>query len=141
MWYNSMMAWLLRSPLHGMLSGNMMLITVTGRKTGRRVTTPVQYLCDGDALWVTSTRQRTWWRNLRGGAEVILRLRGKDARGYGESIESESAVAEGFQMYFRRAPNSAKYFGVKPDATGQPRTEDIDRLSRERVMIRIHLEA
>ncbi len=140
MWYNSMMAWLLRSPLHGMLSGGMMLITVTGRKTGRRVTTPVQYLRDGDDLWVTSTRQRTWWRNLRGGAKMTVCLRGKDVNGYGEAIESDSAVADGFRMYFHNAPQSAKYFGVNLDSSGQPRADDIARLARERIMIRIRLE-
>jgi deazaflavin-dependent oxidoreductase (nitroreductase family) len=124
-----------------MLSGGMMLITVTGRKTGRRVTTPVQYLRDGNDLWITSTRQRTWWRNLRGGAEVNLRLRGKDVRGRGESIEAEPALAQGFQRYFQSAPHAAKYFGVKHDAAGRPRDEDIARLSHERVMIRICLEA
>ena len=36
-------AWLLRSPFHGMLSNGMMLITVSGRKTGKKYTTPVDY--------------------------------------------------------------------------------------------------
>jgi len=32
---NDFMAWVLRSPFHGMLSNGMMLITITGRKTGK----------------------------------------------------------------------------------------------------------
>ena len=56
---NSFIAWLLRSPLHGLLSGNTLLITVTGRKTGRPITTPVNYVRDGDRLWVISNRDRT----------------------------------------------------------------------------------
>ena len=40
---NDFMAWVLRSPFHGMLSNGMMLITVTGRKTGKAYTTPVGY--------------------------------------------------------------------------------------------------
>ena len=38
---NDFMAWVLRSPFHGMLSKGMMLITITGRKTGKTYTTPV----------------------------------------------------------------------------------------------------
>lgn len=76
MWYNSIMAAVLRSPLHGMLSKNMMLITVTGKKTGRQYTTPVSYSQQGEVLWVISNRERTWWRNLSGGAPVRLVFKG-----------------------------------------------------------------
>jgi hypothetical protein len=40
---NDFMSWFLRSPLHGLLSNGMMLLTVTGRKTGKKYTTPVGY--------------------------------------------------------------------------------------------------
>ncbi|MBK6434209.1 nitroreductase/quinone reductase family protein [Candidatus Amarolinea dominans] len=61
---NSFIAWLLRSPLNSLLSSNTLLITMTGRKTGLLITTPVNYVRDGDRLWVISSRDRTWWRNL-----------------------------------------------------------------------------
>ena len=35
---NDFITWVLRSPFHGMLSNGMMLITVTGRKTGKKYT-------------------------------------------------------------------------------------------------------
>ena len=50
--------------------GDTRLITVTGRKTGRKYTTPVGYYQEGDTLWVISSRDRTWWRNATGGAQV-----------------------------------------------------------------------
>ncbi len=71
---NSFVSLLLRSPLHGFVSGNTMLVSVTGRKTGRVVTIPVNYVQEGDILWVLSYRERTWWRNLLTGAPVTLRL-------------------------------------------------------------------
>ncbi len=40
MWYNPIMMWLLRSPLHGMLSSSTMIITYTGRKSGKMFSTP-----------------------------------------------------------------------------------------------------
>lgn len=64
---NDFMAWVLRSPLHGMLSNGMMLITITGRKTGKTYTTPVGYYVEGETLWVITSRERKWWRNLQGG--------------------------------------------------------------------------
>lgn len=35
---------LLRSPLHGLAGGRIMLLTVTGRRSGRSLTVPVSYL-------------------------------------------------------------------------------------------------
>jgi deazaflavin-dependent oxidoreductase (nitroreductase family) len=134
---NSFITWVLRSPMHGLLSGGMMLITVTGRKTGRLITTPVQYLTEGDVLWVNSTRQRTWWRNLRGGAQVTLRLRGKDVHGRAEVIEEAQAVEKGFNVYFHLAPKSARLYNVKLDAAGNPDAGDIASLSQKRLLIQI----
>lgn len=45
---NDFMAWVLRSPFHGMLSNGMMLITVTGRKTGKTYITPVGYYVEAN---------------------------------------------------------------------------------------------
>ncbi|MGE5642713.1 MAG: nitroreductase/quinone reductase family protein, partial [Byssovorax cruenta] len=62
---NDFISWVLRSPFHGMLSNSMMLITVTGRKTGKKYTTPVGYFRENGDLLVLTSRDRTWWRNLQ----------------------------------------------------------------------------
>ncbi len=49
-WLNKMMMWMLRSPFHGIVSKNIMLITVTGRKSGKKYTLPVSYVRDGDLV-------------------------------------------------------------------------------------------
>jgi hypothetical protein len=74
MWFNPIMSWMLRSPLHSIVSKNMMLMTYTGRKSGKSYTTPMNYLEMNGGLYTNSYRDRAWWRNLRGGAEVTLRL-------------------------------------------------------------------
>src|SRR5712691_523168 len=64
---------LLRSPLHFWLSDTMLLLTYTGRKSGRRDTNPVSYSREGDV--VTVFTYRSWWRNLRGGAPVRVEIK------------------------------------------------------------------
>jgi hypothetical protein len=59
MWYNSIMAFILRSPLHGLLSGSTMLITYTGRKSGKSITLPTNWVRDENTVFVTSLRART----------------------------------------------------------------------------------
>src|SRR5688572_21596495 len=75
---NPLMKWLLRSPFHGFVSRFYMLITVTGRKSGRLYETPVQYHQDGLTLWIITSETYQWWRNLQGGAPVRVYLRGHD---------------------------------------------------------------
>jgi deazaflavin-dependent oxidoreductase (nitroreductase family) len=92
---NPVVSALLRSPLHGVLSKQLFLLTYTGRRTGRRYTLPLGYMRDGDALLVTSqhAERKQWWRNLRGGAPVDLHLRGRRVRGRAEVVEAPLAVA------------------------------------------------
>src|SRR4030042_5072097 len=95
MWYNPIMVWLLQSFLHGMLSGNMMVINFVGRKSSKIYHVPVSCLRLGDTLLTVSYKRRTWWRNLRGGASVTIRLQGKDVSGQAEVVEDERGGTEG----------------------------------------------
>lgn len=81
---NPFVSLILRSPLHGMLSRSLLLMTVTGRRSGRPLTFPVQYVRRGDDLLVVSRANRRWWRNLEGGAPVTVLLRGKTREGIAE---------------------------------------------------------
>ena len=138
MWYNPLMMWLLRSPLHTTLSGNTMIITYTGRKSGKVFSTPVNYVRDGDVLWTVSLRQRTWWRSLHD-SPVTLRVRGKDVTGVANAITDQQQVTDCLMVYLRKAPQIAQYIGVGLDASGQPRIEDVAEAAKTRVMVRIQL--
>jgi hypothetical protein len=140
MWYNRIISWLLSSPLHGLLSENVMLIRVTGRKSGRIYTTPVNYVRDGGIRWVTSFRNRTWWRNLKGGAPVSVLLAGKELSGQGQAIVDAEDVAESLRGFFQKVSGRAKYFGVRLDPEGRPDAQDCSRAAQEHVIIRIELQ-
>jgi deazaflavin-dependent oxidoreductase (nitroreductase family) len=143
MWFNPIIQWLLRSPFHGFVSKNMMLITYTGRKSGKKFTTPVNYLHmtqgQDKFLATTSLRERTWWRNLRGSAPVALRLQGKDLPAAAEVIEDDQGVAENLGAYLRQAPGLAKYFNVRLESTGQLKAEDLANAAKTRVFIKARL--
>lgn len=88
--YNPVVVRLLRSPLNGLISGSVMLITYTGRRSGERYSITVNYGRDGDDLLVVSPGERVWWRNLRGGATATV-------------LEGEAAEA-GLLAVLRRLP-------------------------------------
>jgi deazaflavin-dependent oxidoreductase (nitroreductase family) len=129
---------LLRSPLHALLSGSTMLITFTGRKTGRHYTAPVNYVRAGNCLIVTSRVDHAWWRNLRGGAVVELRLRGRRLQGHAHVVEGSAAVADELLALLHKTPKLAVHFHIELDADGQPKhPEQLTRFAAERVLLRI----
>jgi len=139
MWFNPMMIWLLKSPLHGMISKGVMLVTVTGRKSGKSISTPTNYLHDGNTLRVISWRERTWWRNLKGGAEVQILLAGRSAEGRGQVIEEEKTVAQSLFDFYQKVPQNAKYVKISLDAAGMPVHTDCELAAQKMVMIRIEV--
>jgi len=139
MWFNPMMVWLLKSPLHRMISKGTMLVTVTGRKSGKTISTPTNFLRDGNTLWVISWRERTWWRNLRGDAKVRVLLAGKSVEGRGQVIEEEKSVAQNLFEYYKRVPQYAKYVQIGLDAAGLPVSADCERAAQKLVVVKIAL--
>ena len=140
MWFNPIMSWMLSSPLHFIVSKNIMLMTYTGRKSGKSYTTPMNYLEMNGGLYTNSYRDRAWWRNLRGGAEVTLRLRGEDVPAHAEVIEDQASVSGYLNEYFESAFHLAKYMEVRMDADGNPDAEDIARLAQEMVVVRTEMK-
>ena len=136
---NAFVKFFLRSPLH-IFMGRTMLISVTGRKTGTKYTTPVGYYRAGGNLWVMTSRERTWWRNVRDGAEVTLRLHGKEAAGFAEAVLDEEAVAQQVIEYVRQIPRSANSLGVRME-DGEPHPEDAARLAKKRLFVKIKLSS
>jgi deazaflavin-dependent oxidoreductase (nitroreductase family) len=135
---NDFMAWVLRSPFHGMLSKGMMLITVTGRKTGKAYTTPVGYYEEGDSLWVITSRDRKWWRNLQGGANVKLLLKRKPVNGFADTELDEKAVETRMYDYVKRIPQVAKPMKIRVE-NGAANAEDIARTAKVRLFVGIKL--
>jgi deazaflavin-dependent oxidoreductase (nitroreductase family) len=135
---NSAMKFVLRSPAHGMVDKTVLLITFTGRKSGKTYTTPVDYSQDGDQ--VTVFTHAHWWKNLRNGAPVTLRIRGRELQGLAQPVaEDKQAVAAGLAAHLRKVPGDARYYGVSFDIHGNPRAEDVEKAVQNVVMIRIQL--
>jgi hypothetical protein len=69
---------LANSRLFGRLVGrNVTVITYTGRRSGRTISTPVAYRRTGDDLQIAANmpEAKNWWRNFLGdGAPVSVRL-------------------------------------------------------------------
>ena len=129
------MKFILRSPFHGMVSKTVLLITFTGSKSGKTYTTPVDYSQEGDQVYIFT--HANWWKNLRGGAPVTLRIRGRELRGLAEAFaEDKCAVAAGLTAHLRKVPSDAKYYGVTFDDHNNPRAEEVEKATQSDELIK-----
>jgi deazaflavin-dependent oxidoreductase (nitroreductase family) len=137
---NPFVAMLLRSPLHGLMSADVMLLTVTGRRSGRRYSMPVSYLRDADRVRCFTGREMTWWRNLRGGAEVTLQIAGVERRGRAEAVaDDKERIEQALGDFLTRLPRDAVYYDVGLDSAQWPLAADVHRAAGQVVSIEISL--
>ncbi|MEZ4679786.1 MAG: nitroreductase/quinone reductase family protein [Caldilineaceae bacterium] len=139
---NPIMKFMLRSPWHKVASKSIMLITVTGRKSGKRYTTPVNYIEDEDAgiLTVLTHKHRTWWRNLRGNAPVAVVLRGERLTGVGHVYDEGAALTERFYEYLCAEPRLAPHLGVELNEHGTPDRAAAEKAAAGKVMVEVWLD-
>ncbi len=72
----------------------ILLLTTTGRKSGRRRTTPLQYLEDGGNMVLAASnggnpRHPVWWLNLERNPEAEVQVRNETRRVTAEKAEGE----------------------------------------------------
>lgn len=133
---NPAMRLLLRSPLHSLVSGNLMLITFSGRVTGRTYTTPVRYIKVGSTIRWFTNRDTKWWPNLKHDPTVMLRLAGRDVLCSARVIEDDPAtVRELLTGYLTRFPKDAVYHEVGLTKDGTPVPEDLDRAASHSLVV------
>jgi deazaflavin-dependent oxidoreductase (nitroreductase family) len=141
---NLFMRTVLRSSrLHSIASATTMLLQVTGRKTGKQYIVPVNYVADPEdenILLVTSVRERTWWRNLRGGAPVTVWLLGEQMDVEAEAIEDEEDVVEVLGVFLEARPQFAQYMNIDVDDDGKPLPDSLADAAGRRVIVEVYLD-
>ena len=135
---NPLMKLLLRSPFHGVVSESLLLLTFTGRKSGREYTTPVGYRYFDDSMVIFT--HSDWWKNLRGGATVTLHLRGDRREAEATPITDPADVAEYLaRLIDEHGVEAANRIGLSIHGDGAPTVEDIQRGLEDTVVIELDL--
>jgi deazaflavin-dependent oxidoreductase (nitroreductase family) len=90
-------------PLIGRL---ILLLTTTGRKTGRARVTPLQYEAQGDTIYVGAARgaQADWYRNVVANPQVEVRVKNRRFRGRAEPITDPARIADYLELRVQRHP-------------------------------------
>jgi hypothetical protein len=78
LWFliNPVVAFLARSPLHFLISHQVLVIQFQGRKSGKQYLVPVSYHEHESSYTCVTLRSNIWWRNLKEVSHTKIWLKG-----------------------------------------------------------------
>lgn len=118
----------------------VLLLTTTGRKTGRPRITPLQYEDINGLIHIGSARgtEADWYKNIETNPEVLVRARNKRFKGRGETVTDPHRVADFLEHRLRNRPRFVgalmKTEGLPPN----PTREQLEMYAAKRAMVIIH---
>jgi hypothetical protein len=124
---------LLASPLHGILSKRLMLLSYTGRRSGRRITIPIGYFDGEPGTVLAMSSTTTWVSSLRDGHTVRLRIRGRDH----DAVPAVIQDTEAFARFIEGSPGAAKITGLPADR--KPTPEELHAAAQRAHLVRFRL--
>ena len=133
---NPALAFLLRTPLAGPARKQLMVLSFTGRKTGRPYSIPLSaHLIDHDLYALTD---KPWKQNFRDGAPAQVVYNGKTTAMRGELIRDRAAVSDLFHRCAESygAQRAQRMMGLKFREQRIPTREEF-----EEAVDRMHLAA
>jgi hypothetical protein len=99
------------------LASSLMLVYLTGRRTGRHYRQPVSYVRDGQTLLTPGGGN--WKANLKEGQPVNIRFRGHDVTARAELIGDVDQVDELLGVLVTKNPRSAGFIRIPRHPDGR----------------------
>ena len=99
------------------LSRNLMLVSYTGRKTGRSYRQPLSYARDGEDLLTPGGGR--WTLNMEGGRPVRIRLRGRTLPARPELVREPGEVERLLDVIVAGNPSAARFIPLPRLADGR----------------------
>jgi len=110
------------------LSRNLMLISYTGRKTGRPYRQPVSYARDGDTLLTPGGGR--WTLNLTAGRPVRIRLRGRDVPARADLVTDAAEVERLMGVIVAKNPAAGRFIPIPRGPDGRLDPDALDAALR-----------
>jgi deazaflavin-dependent oxidoreductase (nitroreductase family) len=133
----NLQVFLLRRNWMGPAGNFIMVITTTGRKTGKQYARPITYIADGDTYIGTNTGLSNWYKNILVNPDVTLDIKGKRLKARcmpANSPEEKRAIFEIFRR--EQAANFVRIFGLPADSP----EEALFKARDSRVYVRFHVQ-
>lgn len=138
---NPLIGAVLRSPLHGAMSRNLLLLTYVGAKSGVPRTVPLSYVEVGGRLYLC-TRNSRWWRSLRNGGAVALQLRGRRVSATPVVVDLATTEAlDALRAFLAANPKTGEMlYQVRAGKDRRPVEDDLRREVARSVVVRLDVQ-
>jgi deazaflavin-dependent oxidoreductase (nitroreductase family) len=119
----------------------ILLLTTTGRKSGLRRITPLQYEKIDGAYYVGSARgaQADWFRNLVANPRVEVRVKSLRFCGQAEAITAPDRIADFLEFRLRRHPCMVGMILKRDGLPARPTRADLEAYAQKLAMVIIRV--
>ena len=135
---NPIMIFILRSPLHFLVSHSVLVLYVTGAKTGKQYFIPVSFFEHSKGLLTCVTdKPNIWWRNLTSIVEIKILFKGKEilSRISTEPDDSDYIFPKLHALFSHSRLDG--FFGGVGYKNGKPIEEDVIGATKRMVLIEL----
>ncbi len=122
-------------PLIGII---ILLLTTTGRKSGQKRITPLQYEQIDGKFFLGSARgtQADWYRNIAANNRVEVRVKNRRFRGLAETVTDPSRIADFLEVRLERHPRMIGLLMEKAHhLPRRPSRQQLEQLAASEAMV------
>ncbi len=107
---------LLRRGWMGKMDDFVMVITTTGRKSGKKFTTPIAYQRDGENIIAVNPGNSNWLHNVASSGEAILEIKRQVIPVTGAVVNDDQERQRIFDLYRQNPSTFERLFKVPANA-------------------------
>tara|TARA_B100000927_G_scaffold183229_1_gene147519 strand:- start:4688 stop:5122 length:435 start_codon:yes stop_codon:yes gene_type:complete len=127
---------ILKSPIHFILSHQILLFRVIGRKSKKIYEIPASYAHINDALVCVTLRENLWWKNFIDIEDQEIYFKGKKIdKKISINFSDDNFVRTKLKELIEHNPIDAFFAGVKLDRNKVPNSEDLDKAAKIHTVI------
>ena len=133
---NPIVRLILNSPIHFLISHQILLFRVVGRRSKRIFEIPASFAHINDSLVCVTLRENLWWKNFKDIETQEIYFKGKKInKNISINFTDNAFVRDKLKELIEHNPIDAFFAGVKLDKNKVPNSADLDKAAELHTVI------
>jgi hypothetical protein len=133
---NPIVRLILKSPFHFLISHQILLFRVIGRRSKKIFEIPASYAHINDSLVCVTLRENLWWKNFKDIETQEIYFKGKKInKNISINFTDNAFVRDKLKELIEHNPIDAFFAGVKLDKNKVPNSADLDKAAELHTVI------
>jgi hypothetical protein len=133
---NPIVRLILKSPIHFLISNQILLFRVVGRRSKRIFEIPASFAHINDSLVCVTLRENLWWKNFKDIETQEIYFKGKKInKNISINFTDNAFVRDKLKELIEHNPIDAFFAGVKLDKNKVPNSADLDKAAELHTVI------